>query len=95
MRSRAYGLVRVGGNVGWALGPMVAGFASAAAGSSGRIYPLLFTGTTVLAALVMLCVAAGVRESLPSMGGSTSGRRPFSGLGEALSDRALLILLGS
>jgi MFS family permease len=25
MRSRAYGLVRVGGNVGWALGPRVAG----------------------------------------------------------------------
>jgi MFS family permease len=24
-RSRAYGLVRVGGNVGWALGPIVAG----------------------------------------------------------------------
>ena len=33
MRSRAFGLVRVGGNVGWALGPMVAGLVSAAAGS--------------------------------------------------------------
>src|ERR687890_1443967 len=28
IRSRAYGLVRVGGNVGWALGPMVAGLVS-------------------------------------------------------------------
>lgn len=94
MRSRAYGLVRVGGNVGWALGPMVAGFASAAAGSSGGIYPLLFTGTAALAALVMLCVAIGVRESLPGTAGSAPGR-PFTGLGEALSDRSLLILLAS
>ena len=29
-RSRAYGLVRVGGNVGWALGPMTAGLVAAA-----------------------------------------------------------------
>ena len=40
-RSRAYGLVRVGGNVGWALGPMVAGLAAAtvaSGGSTGRSF---------------------------------------------------------
>lgn len=93
-RSRAYGLVRVGGNVGWALGPMVAGFVSAA-GSSGRIYPLLFTGTATLTMIVMFSVAVGVRESLPVARGSARSSRPFSGLGEALSDRSLLILLAS
>ena len=39
MRSRAFGLVRVGGNVGWALGPMVAGLVSATAGGSGGRLP--------------------------------------------------------
>ncbi len=94
-RSRAYGLVRVGGNVGWALGPMVAGFVSAAAGSSARIYPQLFTGTAILATVVMLCIAVGVKESLPVARGSAPGGRPFSGLGEALSDRSLVVLLAS
>lgn len=94
-RSRAYGLVRVGGNVGWALGPVVAGLVSAAAGSSGRVYPLLFTGTAALVMVVMLAVAAGVRESLPVTKDTMRGSRPFSGLGEALSDRSFLILLAS
>ncbi|MBA3426045.1 MAG: MFS transporter, partial [Rubrobacter sp.] len=66
MRSRAYGLVRVGGNVGWALGPMVAGAVSAAAGGSGTVYPRLFVGTAILTALVGLALVFTVRESLPA-----------------------------
>jgi MFS family permease len=93
MRSRAYGLVRVGGNVGWALGPMFAGLVSAAAGGSGGVYPKLFLGTSVLTAAVAVALAVGIRESRPVLqeqaeGGETSGR-----LRAALSDRSLLVLL--
>jgi MFS family permease len=93
MRSRAYGLVRVGGNVGWALGPMFAGMVSAAAGGSGGVYPKLFLGTSLLTAAVAVALALGIRESRPSLeeqarSGETSGR-----LRAALSDKALLVLL--
>jgi len=94
MRSRAYGLVRVGGNVGWALGPMVAGLVSAAAGSSGGVYPRLFIGTSVLTALVALVLTLTIDESRPTLkepaeSGETSGR-----LRAALSDGPFLVLLG-
>src|SRR5215210_6089217 len=94
MRSRAYGLVRVGGNVGWALGPMVAGLVSAAAGSSGGVYPRLFVGTSVLTALVALVLVLAINESHsmlkePGQGGETPGR-----LRAALSERPFLVLLG-
>ena len=94
MRSRAYGLVRVGGNVGWALGPMVAGLVSAAAGGSGAVYPRLFVGTAVLTALVALVLAFAINESRPIVkepaeGGETPGR-----LRAALSDGPFLVLLG-
>ncbi len=94
MRSRAYGLVRVGGNVGWALGPMTAGLVSAAAGGSGAVYRALFVGTAVLVALVMLALALKVRESMPVLG-TAAGKRQVSGLREALSDTRLLALLGA
>src|SRR5215210_5207780 len=94
MRSRAYGLVRVGGNVGWALGPMVAGLLSAAAGASGGVYPRLFAGTSVLTAMVAVALAVGINESRPVLkepaeSGETSGR-----LRAALSDGPFLVLLG-
>ena len=94
IRSRAYGLVRVGGNVGWALGPMVAGLVSAAAGGSGAVYPRLFVGTSILTALVALVLALAINESRPIVkepaeGGETQGR-----LRAALSDGPFLVLLG-
>ncbi len=64
-RSRAYGLVRVGGNVGWALGPMVAGLVAASMGSAG-IYRTLFFCTSALTVLVMLVLALAAEESLPA-----------------------------
>lgn len=97
-RSRAYGLVRVGGNVGWTLGPMTAGLVSAAAGGAGEageIYPMLFIGTAVLTAVVMLALAATVRESLPSVAGASPGKHPMAGLRAALSDGSLLLLLAA
>jgi MFS family permease len=94
-RSRAYGLVRVGGNVGWALGPMTAGVVSAAAGGDGDVYRALFTGTAVLTATVMLVLAFAVGESLPSLSEPARRAGSPSGLRTALSDRAFVALLGS
>jgi MFS family permease len=93
MRSRAYGLVRVGGNVGWAIGPMVAGLVSAAAGSSGGVYPRLFIGTSVLTAVVALILALTINESRPVL------KEPAESVGTgrlraALSDGPFLMLLG-
>src|SRR5215203_2538496 len=94
MRSRAYGLVRVGGNVGWALGPMVAGLLSAAAGGSGGVYPKLFVGTSVLTALVALILALTINESRPALKKSTEEDGPPRRLRSALSDGPFLVLLG-
>ena len=93
-RSRAYGLVRVGGNVGWATGPMVAGLVSAAAAGSSVIYPRLFVGTSVLTALVALALALTVRESLPSRRETGTGQRDKRGLREAFADGPFVLLLG-
>ncbi len=94
-RSRAYGLVRVGGNVGWALGPMVAGLASAAAGGAAWIYPLLFAGTAGLAILVMISLTLLARESLPEVVERNPALGKTSGVKAALSDGSFLILLGA
>jgi MFS family permease len=94
MRSRAYGLVRVGGNVGWALGPMVAGLVSAASGSSGGVYPRLFIGTSVLTALVALVLAFGITESRPALKEPAENGESPSRLRAALSDGPFLVLLG-
>ena len=93
-RSRAYGLVRVGGNVGWAAGPMSAGLISAAAGGSAGVYPKLFVGTSVLTALVALALAATVQESLPSRREGGSEERGKRGLREAFADGPFVLLLG-
>ncbi len=94
MRSRAYGLVRVGGNVGWAAGPMSAGLISAAAGGSAGVYPKLFVGTSVLTALVALALAATVRESLPARQEGVAGGKNRRGLREAFTDGPFVLLLG-
>jgi MFS family permease len=94
MRSRAFGLVRVGGNVGWALGPMVAGLVSAAAGSSGGVYPKLFLGTSALTAAVALTLAFSLRESRPVLRETSEGKETSGRLRAALSDGPFLVLLG-
>ncbi|HEV2094859.1 MAG TPA: MFS transporter [Rubrobacter sp.] len=93
-RSRAYGLVRVGGNVGWAAGPMSAGLISAAAGGSAGVYPKLFVGTSVLTALVALALAATVRESLPQHREGVAGGKEKRRLREAFADGPFVLLLG-
>jgi MFS family permease len=93
-RSRAYGLVRVGGNVGWALGPMTAGLVAASAGTGGA-YRALFLGTSALTVLVALVTALAVEESLPA--GPEPGDRPgvprAGGLRAALADGPFVALL--
>jgi MFS family permease len=91
MRSRAFGLVRVGGNVGWALGPMVAGLV--AAGGSGDVYPRLFVGTSLLTATVAVALALGISESRPVLEEPEEGEEKSGRLRAALSDRSFLVLL--
>jgi MFS family permease len=92
-RSRAYGLVRVGGNAGWALGPMVAGLTAALVGSEG-VYRALFLCASALMALVAVLVAFAVAESLPAV--SQRGPRVgAAGLRSALTDGPFLALLAA
>lgn len=93
-RARAYGLVRVGGNVGWAAGPAFAGFVAAFFGSSAATYQYMFMGTSVFTFAVACALAALIRESLPDSG--TDSRTPgFRGVSDALSNRAFVALLGA
>jgi MFS family permease len=94
MRSRAFGLVRVGGNVGWALGPMVAGLISASANGSAGVYPKLFVGTSILTALVAFALALAVRESLPPRRDGDARLKDGRGLREAFADGPFVLLLG-
>src|SRR3712207_5388536 len=65
LRARAYGLVRVGGNVGWASGPVAAGLVVSYAGDAAITYRTMFTGTAALTLAVLLSLALLVRESAP------------------------------
>jgi MFS family permease len=92
-RSRAYGLVRVGGNVGWALGPLVAGLSAASVGSE-RIYGTLFLGASALVGLVALVVALAVEESLPTIS-ERAPRMGASRLRTAFTDGPFVALLAA
>jgi MFS family permease len=93
MRARAYGLVRVGGNVGWALGPAAAGLISSSAGSSGITYRAMFAGTAALTIVVLVPLALLVRESLPEVEERIPSAFPFSKLRAALRDTPFVVLL--
>ena len=98
MRARAYGLVRVGGNVGWALGPAVAGLIAASAGTSADIYQVMFIGTATLMLVVLVALALLARESLPQMS-KAKGRElppvPLSKLRAAFADAPFAALLAA
>jgi MFS family permease len=93
-RARAYGLVRVGGNVGWAAGPAFAGFAAAFFGSSAETYSHMFMGTSAFTFLVAVSLAFFVSESLPGSADEAE-TTALRGIGDALSHRAFLMLLGA
>lgn len=94
LRTRAYGLVRVGGNIGWALGPTTAGLIVASAGSFSGTYRAMFAGTATLMLVVLAALALLVRESLPKAAGErNSPTFLLRGPRAALSDRPFLVLL--
>ncbi len=93
LRARAYGLVRVGGNVGWASGPVAAGLIAASAGDSGTTYQVMFAGTAALMLTVLVFLALLVRESLPRMEERSTSAIPLSKLRAALSDAPFVVLL--
>jgi MFS family permease len=98
-RARAYGMVRVGGNVGWALGPTVAGFVVASAGTSASTYRAMFAGTAALTLVVLVALALLIRESLPEVGAKVRRRElspfPLVKLRAALSDAPFVTLLAA
>lgn len=93
-RARAYGLVRIGANVGWALGPAAAGLlAAAAVGSSWGalsdtgIFRAMFVGSAALILAVLVAVALLVEESLERPKGPTAiAGAPLSSRGGARRD---------
>ena len=87
LRARAYGLVRVGGNVGWALGPATAGLVATLAGGTGTIYRAMFAGTAALTLVVLVSLALLVRESRPKIAERPPPTVPLSKLRAALSQR--------
>ena len=93
LRARAYGLVRVGGNVGWASGPVAAGLIAASLGGSGITYQAMFAGTAALMLAVLVFLAMLVRESLPRVEERSSSAVPLSKLRAALSDSPFVVLL--
>jgi MFS family permease len=93
LRARAYGLVRVGGNVGWASGPVAAGLIAASAGNSGTTYQAMFAGTAALMLAVLVFLALLVRESLPRMEERSTSAVPLAKLRTALSDAPFVVLL--
>lgn len=74
-RVRAYGLVRVGANVGWVLGPIVAGAVAATAGGSAVAYGAVFAGAGALTLAVAGVLALLARESLPDRAGRRLRKR--------------------
>ena len=93
LRARAYGLVRVGGNVGWASGPVAAGLVAASAGEFEITYQAMFAGTAVLTLAVLVAVVLLVRESLPGVEEGSPSAVPLSKLRAALSDGPFVVLL--
>lgn len=73
---------------------MVAGLVSAAAGSSGGVYPKLFVGTSVLTAVVALSLALTIRESRPALKEPVIGDGSPLRIRPVLSDGPFLVLLG-
>lgn len=84
-RMEAYGLLRVGGNVGWAAGPAVGGYLA-----SFLPYWTLFATTALATAVAFLLLALYARES--RRGGGAP--EPLPALWEVLADRRFVAFVG-
>jgi len=80
-RMEAYGLLRVGGNVGWAAGPALGGYLA-----SFLPYWTMFAATSTLTALAFALLGRFARE--PSLKSGTPSRG--GGLGDVLEDRRFM-----
>jgi MFS family permease len=85
--------VRVGGNIGWASGPVAAGLIAASWGNLEITYRAMFAGTAALMLAVLVFLALLVRESLPRVEELSSSAVPLSKLRAALSDSPFVVLL--
>lgn len=97
VRARAYGLVRVGANVGWALGPIAAGAVAATAGDSAGAYGAMFVGAAASTLAVAGALALLARESLPERAGAKAAGTeavPGSKVRAALADGPFVLLFG-
>jgi MFS family permease len=96
IRARAYGLVRVGANVGWALGPIAAGAVAASAGDSALAYQAMFAGAAVSTLAVVGALALLASESLPEAAkiGARDAAAPDPKVRAALADGPFVLLLG-
>jgi MFS family permease len=98
-RARAYGLIRVGGNVGWSLGPLAAGLVATSARASATTYKAMFVGAALLVLVVLASLALLVHESLPENGSRQRKRRlsslPLSDLRAASADAPFVALLAA
>ncbi len=79
--TEAYGIIRVGGNVGWAAGPALGGYLA-----TSYSYAYLFALAAVSSVLSVVLVLLFLRESAPEAGNNTSLRSVFA----VTADRQLL-----
>lgn len=83
-RSHAYGLLRMAGNLGWAIGPAIGGLLV------GAGYASLFWATGLMIVVSALLVKWTVPETLASGSSSREAYNPFRMM---VADRALLLFL--
>jgi MFS family permease len=83
-RASAYSLLRMAGNLGFAIGPAIGGFITSAS------YTVAFYLASGVQATFAALVALGTRETLPSKAQEPTGSRRDGGLGPVLRDRRFL-----
>lgn len=84
-RVEAYGLLRVGGNLGWAIGPMIGGFLASVS------YAFLFLFTAFASVIAILLILVFIRESVR---GSPSKEYKVRDLFQFGKNRLLFVFCG-
>jgi MFS family permease len=83
-RASAYSLLRVAGNLGFAIGPAIGGFITSAS------YTVAFYLASGAQALFAALVGRGTRETLPEVSRTPENSRAGGGYGNVLRDRRFL-----
>jgi MFS family permease len=87
-RASAYSLLRVAGNLGFAIGPAIGGFITSAS------YTVAFYLASGAQAFFALLVGRGTRETLPQRTQASAGSLAAGGYGPVLRDRRFLTFCG-